>query len=143
MKWSWTDILSIGIGLGFVGILTAFIFLKPIILEAEPEPPSEPRGLVRIYGVQKGDTLWGISEKGIHYGDPYLWPLIRQEASGVPKIIDPDLILPNQRLVIRPVKPATRFPRGATTQVPISYNEIREAEIFARTRGLWSLYDGK
>ena len=50
------------------------------------------------YTVQKGDTLWDISSSDANYKDPFAWPLIFKANKG--SIQDPDIILPNQTLVI-------------------------------------------
>jgi len=50
------------------------------------------------YMVEKGDHLWGISEKETVYADPYMWPRIYR--ANRDQIEDPDLIYPNQVLVI-------------------------------------------
>lgn len=49
-----------------------------------------------LYVVQKGDTLWGISERFIR--DPWYWPRMWKENS--PKITNPHFIYPGQRLKI-------------------------------------------
>ena len=50
------------------------------------------------YVVQKGDTLWDISGREDNYKDSFVWPLIFKSNKGV--IQDPDLIFPDQKLVI-------------------------------------------
>ena len=49
-----------------------------------------------VYRVEAGDSLWKIAASV--YGDPRLWPLIYDANRG--RIRDPDLIFPNQQLVI-------------------------------------------
>lgn len=76
------------------------------------------------YTVKKGDTLWFIADK--EYTNAFLWPVIywtNQE-----KIKDPDLIFPKQVFAI--VHDSTE-------------EEKSKAENFAKTRGSWSLFDGK
>ncbi len=76
------------------------------------------------YTVAKGDCLWKIAAK--KYANPYFWPLIYW--SNKDSIKDPDLIYPNQKL-----------------KIDQNYNAAKkaEAEKFSKTRGPWSLYDGK
>ncbi len=50
------------------------------------------------YTVQKGDTLWDISSSDANYKDGFEWPLIFKANKG--SIQDPDIILPDQKLVI-------------------------------------------
>lgn len=76
------------------------------------------------YKVQKGDSLWKIASS--KYSDPYLWPLIYW--SNKNSIKDPDLIYPNQEFLIE---------HGQ------SDSEKNDASKFSKTRGPWSLYDGK
>ncbi|MCK5399725.1 LysM peptidoglycan-binding domain-containing protein, partial [bacterium] len=48
-----------------------------------------------VYIIKEGDCLWNISKK--YYDNPYLWPKI-WEAN--PYITNPDLIFPDDQLVI-------------------------------------------
>ena len=78
--------------------------------------------------VIKGETLWWIAEYKQIYDDPFQWPVIYR--ANRDKIRDPDLIYPDQNFVI---------PRE-----PDLTNEMRQEAIkFAKSRGAWSLYDGK
>lgn len=78
--------------------------------------------------VIKGESLWWIAEYKQIYDDPFQWPVIYR--ANRDKIRDPDLIYPDQNFVI---------PRE-----PDLTNEMRqEAVKFAKSRGAWSLYDGK
>ena len=84
---------------------------------------SEKRNTTQ-YTVKKGDTLWFIADK--EYTNAFLWPVIywtNQE-----KIKDPDLIFPKQVFDI--VHDSSDEEKG-------------KAEHFAKTRGKWSLFDGK
>lgn len=47
------------------------------------------------YIIMKGDTLWDISQKELN--DPYLWPKLWKEN---PKIKNPDIIYPSQKIKI-------------------------------------------
>jgi len=76
------------------------------------------------YQVVKGDNLWNISKA--KYMNPFMWPLIYW--SNKEQIKDPDLIFPGQIFKIRKM-----FADG----------EKAKAANFAKTRGPWSLFDGK
>lgn len=76
------------------------------------------------YTVVKGDCLWNISKA--KYMNPFMWPLIYWANKDMIK--DPDLIFPNQVFKIRKY---------------FDDNEKAKANNFARTRGPWSLSDGK
>lgn len=58
--------------------------------ETAPEP-------TQIYTVQKGDTLWGLSER--FFDDPFFWPNLW---SRNPAVGNPHLIFPGQKLRIFP-----------------------------------------
>ncbi len=72
------------------------------------------------YEVNRGDHLWGISDKS--YGNPYKWPLIYKANSD--KIKDADLIYPGQMLDI------DNNPSDADAAAAINH---------AKTRGSWSI----
>lgn len=76
------------------------------------------------YKVVKGDNLWNISKA--KYMNPFMWPLIYW--ANTEQIKDPDLIFPGQIFKIR--KHVDDYDKG-------------KAEDFAKTRGPWSLFDGK
>ncbi len=76
--------------------------------------------------VLKGECLWIISSYPQIYGNPFMWPLIYWANRA--QIHDPDLIYPGQAFTI---------PRDFSPQ------EKDRAVYFAKTRGPWSLYDGK
>lgn len=64
------------------------------VTTANREPVVQPE----LYGVQRGDTLWGISARAQIYHDPFMWPLI-YKANGQ-QIHDPSFIFPQQIFVI-------------------------------------------
>ncbi|ADD68204.1 hypothetical protein Dacet_1434 [Denitrovibrio acetiphilus DSM 12809] len=76
------------------------------------------------YKVIKGDNLWNISKD--KYMNPFMWPLIYW--SNKEQIKDPDLIFPGQIFKIRK---------------HFEDDEKAKADNFAKTRGPWSLFDGK
>ena len=83
-----------------------------------------PVSAADMYTVMKGDSLWKIAAN--KYSNPYFWPLIYWANSS--SIKDPDLIYPNQQF---------RIDYDSTASMKA------DAEKLARTRGAWSLYDGK
>lgn len=76
------------------------------------------------YTVVKGDNLWNISKA--KYFNPFMWPIIYW--ANEKSIKDPDLIFPGQVFEIVKDVPAA---------------DKTKAEKFSRTRGPWSLFDGK
>jgi hypothetical protein len=64
---------------------------------AFPGFAAAQQGEPTIYVIQKGDTLWGISDRFIK--DPYYWPNLWARNQ---KITNPHLIFPGQRLRIFP-----------------------------------------
>jgi len=54
-------------------------------------------GISNIYEVNKGDTLWDISER--YNGDPFNYPIIASDN----EINNPHFILPGQRILLNPV----------------------------------------
>ncbi|MDR0453509.1 MAG: LysM peptidoglycan-binding domain-containing protein [Deferribacteraceae bacterium] len=76
------------------------------------------------YTVKKGDCLWRIAVR--QYANPYFWPLIFWANKS--SIKDPDLIYPNQKFKI---------------DSNASDSQKKDASTHAKTRGPWSLYDGK
>jgi LysM repeat protein len=76
------------------------------------------------YTVVKGDNLWNISKA--KYLNPFMWPMIYWANQN--QIKDPDLIFPGQVFDI--VKDSTKADKA-------------KADNFAKTRGPWSLFDGK
>jgi LysM repeat protein len=92
------------------------------------DPGATPRPYPTEHVVIKGETLWWIAEYKQIYNDPFQWPLIYKANRA--KIKDPDLIFPDQKFAI---------PRSPE----VTEDLIKEAIKFAKTRGAWSLHDGK
>ncbi len=102
--------------------------------EPKPQPkeevasqpmPTKP-ALPTYHEVKKGECLWKIAEYKEIYNDPFMWPLIYR--ANKDKIKDPDLIFPKQ-----------------VFSIPRDYTESQKQDAihFAKTRGPWSLWDGK
>src|SRR4030043_2369979 len=71
------------------GFLFLFIFLLlPSFISAQTQEYKD-------YAVEKGDTLWDISQKDLN--DYFLWPKIWKEN---PEIKNPDRIYPKQKIRI-------------------------------------------
>jgi hypothetical protein len=62
--------------------------------QGEGVTPDGRKG--QIYKVQKGDTLWAISEK--YLGTPWIWPSVWKENE--PKLVNPHLIYPGDLIWI-------------------------------------------
>ena len=92
---------------------------KPTPMPVTMMAPSSHR-------VAKGECLWVISGYKDIYNDPFEWPLIYKANKN--QLKDPDLIFPGQDLQIS---------RDNTER------EKTQAIKFAKTRGPWSLWDGK
>ncbi len=93
------------------------------------EPMIKPEPVVSmpmLHKVKKGECLWIIASYKDIYNDPFMWPLIYK--ANKEKIKDPDLIFPGQLFSIN---------RDFTNSEQVS------AINFAKTRGKWSLFDGK
>jgi LysM repeat protein len=93
-------------------------------LLARSIPQTEAPAANETYTVKKGDSLWKIAIT--KYSDPYFWPLIYWANRS--SIKDPDLIYPDQEFVI---------------DRAYSESDKDSAVQSAKTRGPWSLYDGK
>jgi nucleoid-associated protein YgaU len=100
--------------------------VEEVVETAVEEPaPVEATGK-GSHTVLKGDNLWSISESSDVYDDPFQWPVIYK--ANRDQIKDPDLIYPDQQF---------ELPRDS------SQEEIDAAVHEAKTRGPWSLWDGK
>lgn len=79
---------------------------------------------IEMYTVVKGDSLWKISDA--KYANPFMWPLIYMANKA--DIKDPDLIFPGQEF-----------------KITKSFSDAEKADAIntAKTRGPWSLFDGK
>lgn len=82
--------------------------------------PAETAPAMNSYEVNKGDSLWGISDKS--YGNAYKWPLIYKANSD--KIKDADLIYPGQVFDI------DSNPSDSDSAAAVNH---------AKTRGAWSI----
>lgn len=71
------------------------LFAQAPTAAAAEETTAEQSPAYRTYEVQKGDTLWGISQKFIE--DPYYWPDLW---ANNPDIQNPHFISPGQKLRI-------------------------------------------
>ena len=110
---------------------------KPVVKPKKKEAPKKVAAAKEVvetesssdtttHTVLDGECLWTISESADVYDDPFQWPLIYKANRG--QIKDPDLIYADQELDI---------PRDS------SQSEIDDAVHEAKTRGPWSLWDGK
>ena len=70
-----------------LGILSCLL-LAPALVRAAAEEPT-------IYVIQKGDTLWGLSERFLN--DPYYWPNLWSKN---PEIGNPHVIHPGQKVKV-------------------------------------------
>lgn len=86
----------------------------------ETAPVETSSADMTSYEVNRGDSLWGISDKS--YGNAYKWPLIYKANSD--KIKDADLIYPGQVFDI------DSNPSDADSAAAINH---------AKTRGAWSI----
>ncbi len=78
-------------------ILLVIIFISTATLSYSGE--VMPRGGQSSHLVEKGDTLWNISQD--FYNDPFLWPLLW---SRNPEIKNPHLIEPPEKINLNPIK---------------------------------------
>ncbi len=102
----------------------AVVIASHLRMEAERDRGTPV--MERVHVVKRGECLWKISGYKQVYHNPFMWPLIYK--ANQDQIKDPDLIYPRQKFVI---------PRDYT-------EKDRNAAIHqAKTRGAWSLTDGK
>jgi hypothetical protein len=82
---------------------------------------------VEKYVVQKGDTLWAISDQTGNYSDSFQWPLIFK--TNRDEIADPDQITPGEVLIIQRGQTAeqTEHTRQLASDTPafVSHEEPR------------------
>ncbi len=85
--------------------LAATIIYSPLSAQAENEDPQ-------IYVIQKGDTLWGLSERFLK--DPYHWPDLWAGNSG---LTNPHVIFPGQKLRFRNGRIEIETPNTEKTEI--------------------------
>lgn len=90
---------------------------SPLLAQEEKTGNAPDQDGTRIYEVQKGDTLWGISRKFIE--DPYYWPDLW---ANNPEILNPHVITPGQKLRIysTPIMVVGVEPTPAAPPVPVT-----------------------
>jgi hypothetical protein len=108
----------------FFGVLfLVSVLAVPLAALSQSEEPV-------IYVIEKGDTLWGLSDRFLN--DPYYWPDLWARN---PKITNPHLIYPGQRVRIYPdrieIEPAPMAKAIPTTKAAPAK---RTAEEVAPTR---------
>ncbi len=98
--------------------------MKESMTKNETASTDTNSGSTCEYEVAKGDSLWKISD--MKYANPLMWPMIYWANKA--QIKDPDLIYPGQVFKIKK-----------------SFEESEKADAikFSKTRGPWSLFDGK
>lgn len=75
----------------FAAVLAAMVFAGFQTVFAQSDEPT-------IYVIEKGDTLWGLSDRFLK--DPYYWPDLW--ARNPQQITNPHLIFPGQRVKVYP-----------------------------------------
>ncbi len=105
--------------------------LVPCVSKAEEEPV--------IYVIQKGDTLWGLSERFMN--DPFYWPNLWSKNQFV---TNPHLIFPGQKVRFRDghleiVEPETAVQKAA----PVAEPEVAKEQKFSvRGNEGWLMENG-
>ncbi len=94
----------------------------PLSALAQPDEPV-------IYVIKKGDTLWGLSDRFLK--DPFYWPNLWARN---PKITNPHLIFPGQRVKIYPDRiEIEEMPVAAQTPPSVTRKHVKvkapEAEV--------------
>ncbi|MEX0891868.1 MAG: LysM peptidoglycan-binding domain-containing protein [Gemmatimonadota bacterium] len=93
-------------------VAASLLLAVPVGAQDTIPPPTQQREHV----VRPGDTLWELARAYLR--DPFLWPLLFDVNRGL--LTDPDLILPQQRLLIPVTKPDERGPVGTPVgQLPV------------------------
>lgn len=116
-----------------IQLFTSFILLALIFLTLFAGAAFAQRE--QIYTIQKGDTLWGLSQRFI--ADPYYWPNIW--ADNPDQITNPHLIFPGQKIRILDgrleILPAYAEVPAGTTGTPITEDAANELTIRTTGRG--------
>jgi LysM repeat protein len=107
----------------FAAVLLSMVFSGFQTVFAQIDEPT-------IYVIQKGDTLWGLSDKFLK--DPYYWPDLW--AANPKHITNPHLIFPGQRLKVYPDRievaeaetAVPGQPQGEASKVTKEMKEIAE-----------------
>jgi hypothetical protein len=101
----------------FAVFLSLLSLLPPLTAEAQPEQPT-------IYVIQRGDTLWGLSDRFLR--DPFYWPNLWERNQ---VITNPHLIYPGQRVRIYPdrIEIEDRIPPARQPAPP---EQVAEEKIF-------------
>lgn len=96
-------------------IILACLLLLPAVAIAQENP--------RIYTIQKGDTLWGISQRFIT--DPWYWPNLW---ANNPFIRNPHLIYPGQKLAIYDgrIELLPEYPAPVAVEEPVATEPLPE-----------------
>lgn len=93
------------------------IFLGTIaLLSADYSYADEEadKGIPETYIIKEGDTLWDITEK--YFKDPFQWPDIWENND---YIINPDLIYPGNKLLLRKLLQQALPPKGEKKKIKI------------------------
>jgi hypothetical protein len=102
----------------FMSLLGWITLAGAVLTAAGPVSAAERKAAVETengyyYTVQKGDTLWDLSQRFSH--TPWVWPELWQEN---PQIANPHLIYPGQRIRLHRQKGS---PREAVAAQPIDH----------------------
>ncbi len=92
----------------------------------EPEEPETASAQTTgaPYSIKKGDTLWDISNAFLK--DPFLWPFIWKAN---PYVVDPDLIYPDNKLIIPNLAPIERALKEPVPQKQVVEKKITAAKV--------------
>jgi len=101
----------------FAAVLLSMVFSGFQTVFAQNDEPT-------IYIIQKGDTLWGLSDRFVK--DPFYWPDLW--AANPKHITNPHLIFPGQRLKVYPdrIELADTVPETPVQPAPKAAKEIAE-----------------
>jgi len=101
----------------FAAVLLSMVFSGFQTVFAQIDEPT-------IYVIQKGDTLWGLSDRFVK--DPFYWPDLW--AANPKHITNPHLIFPGQRLKVYPdrIELADTVPETPVQPAPKAAKEIAE-----------------